>query len=310
MNREQARRARAVTAPGAHATVERMSRFRSIGLIAKTDDNGQVAETLGIIHRFLLERGLDVSLDRSTDEFLDIDETVPRREIGAHCDLAIVVGGDGTLLGAARSLADTGIPIVGVNLGRLGFLVDVSPSTMLGHLEEILSGSYVEEDRFLIEAEIVREDRVVQRAVALNDVVLRIKNVVRMIEFETWVNGMFVNMQRADGMVVSTPTGSTAYALSGGGPILHPSLAALLLLPICPHTLSSRPIVVDAGSSIEIRIRQGIRETGQVVSDGQANIDVAAGDRLRIRRKQRPIRVLHPADYDYYHILREKLHWG
>jgi len=287
-----------------------MYRFRSIGLIAKTDDDGQVAETLGIIHRFLLERGLDVSLDRSTDEFLDIDDTVPRREIGAHCDLAIVVGGDGTLLGAARSLADTGIPIVGVNLGRLGFLVDVSPDTMLGHLEEILGGTYVEEDRFLVEAEIVRDEQVVQRTAALNDVVLRIKNVVRMIEFETWVNGVFVNMQRADGMVVSTPTGSTAYALSGGGPILHPTLAALLLLPICPHTLSSRPIVVDAASRIEIRIRQGIRETGQVVSDGQANIDVAAGDIVRIRRKARAIRLLHPADYDYYHILREKLHWG
>jgi NAD+ kinase len=287
-----------------------MYRFQSIGLIAKTDDDGQVRATLRVIHRFLLDRGLDVSLDRSTDEFLEIDATVPRREIAEHCDLAIVVGGDGTLLTAARSLADSGVPIVGVNLGRLGFLVDVSPDTMTERLEEILSGQYTEEQRFLVETEIIRDDTVVQTASALNDVVLRIKNVVRMIEFETWIDGTFVNIQRADGMVVSTPTGSTAYALSGGGPILHPSLEAMLVLPICPHTLSSRPIVVDSGSDIEIRIRENISETGQVVSDGQNNIDVAAGDRVRVRRKDRKIRLLHPADYDYFSILREKLHWG
>lgn len=287
-----------------------MYRFQSIGLIAKTDDDGQVRATLRVIHRFLLDRGLEVSLDRSTDEFLEIDETVPRREIAEHCDLAIVVGGDGTLLTAARSLADSGVPIVGVNLGRLGFLVDVSPDTMTDRLEEILSGQYTEERRFLVETEIIRGDAVIQTAVALNDVVLRIKNVVRMIEFETWIDGDFVNIQRADGMVVSTPTGSTAYALSGGGPILHPSLEAMLVLPICPHTLSSRPIVVDSGSDIEIRIRENIAETGQVVSDGQNSIDVAAGDRVRVRRKKRKIRLLHPADYDYFSILREKLHWG
>lgn len=299
-----------MTRPRPHATFLPMYSFQSIGLIAKTDDDGQVRATLRVIHRFLLDRGLEVSLDRSTDEFLEIDETVPRREIAEHCDLAIVVGGDGTLLTAARSLAESGVPIVGVNLGRLGFLVDVSPDTMTERLEAILSGQYTEERRFLVETEIIRGDSVIQTAVALNDVVLRIKNVVRMIEFETWIDGNFVNIQRADGMVVSTPTGSTAYALSGGGPILHPSLEAMLVLPICPHTLSSRPIVVDSGSDIEIRIRENISETGQVVSDGQNNIDVAAGDRVRVSRRDRKIRLLHPADYDYFSILREKLHWG
>lgn len=299
-----------MTDPRAHAKLPPMNGFDSIGLIAKSDDDGQVARTLQTIYSHLIDRGLDVSLDRSTDAFLDIDNSVPRRELAEHSDLVVVVGGDGTLLTAARSLADAGIPIVGVNLGRLGFLVDVSPDTMLARLDEILAGSYSEEQRFLVNAEIIRDGEVIRTGVALNDVVLRIKNVVRMIEFETWVNGSFVNIQRADGVVVSTPTGSTAYALSGGGPILHPALEALLLLPICPHTLSSRPIVVSADSEVEIRICQHISEIGQVVCDGQNNIDVAAGDRVRIRRKEERIRLLHPSGYDYYHILREKLRWG
>ena len=287
-----------------------MPHFRSIGLIARTDDDGQVAATLDLIHRFLRDRDVDVVLDRSTSQVLGMEPTAPRREIGEHCDLAIVIGGDGTLLTAARSLADAGVPIMGVNLGRLGFLVDMSPETVLERLDEMLAGHYTEEQRFLVCAEVERNGRVIQSALAFNDVVMRIKNVVRMIEFETWIDGAFVNIQRADGIVVSTPTGSTAYALSGGGPILHPSLEALLLLPICPHTLSSRPIVVDASARIEIRVCAGIREIGQVVSDGQNNIDVAAGDVLRIRRRGPSIRLLHPADYDYYAILREKLRWG
>ncbi len=287
-----------------------MPHFRTIGLIAKTDDDGQVAATLDLIHRFLVDRGVDVILDRTTSQVLALEETAPRREIAKHCDLAIVVGGDGTLLTAARSLADAGVPIMGVNLGRLGFLVDISPNTILERLDEMLAGRYTEEQRFLVCAAIEREGRVIQSALAFNDVVMRIKNVVRMIEFETWIDGAFVNIQRADGIVVSTPTGSTAYALSGGGPILHPALEALLLLPICPHTLSSRPIVVDASARIEIRVCPGIREIGQVVSDGQNNIDVAAGDILRIQRRDPRIRLLHPADYDYYGILREKLRWG
>lgn len=287
-----------------------MPHFHSIGLIAKTDDDGQVTSTLDLIHRHLVARGVDIALDRSASEILGIEATVPRREIAEHCDLAVVVGGDGTLLTAARSLTDAGVPIMGVNLGRLGFLVDISPDTVIERLDDVLEGRYTEEQRFLVQAEVVRNDRVIQTSVAFNDVVMRIKNVVRMIEFETWIDGTFVNIQRADGVVVSTPTGSTAYALSGGGPILHPALEALLLLPICPHTLSSRPIVVDSGSRIEIGICAGVREIGQVVSDGQNNIDVAAGDILRIQRKDHRIRLLHPVDYDYYSILREKLRWG
>lgn len=287
-----------------------MPHFRSIGLIAKTDDDGQIAGTVALVHDFLAARGIDVILDPGTAAVIRRGQAATPDDIAERCDLAIVVGGDGTLLTAARGLADAGVPIMGVNLGRLGFLVDVSSDTVLERLGQVLDGAFTEERRFLVEAEVLRNGRVIQSSLALNDVVMRIKNVVRMIEFETWVDGAFVNIQRADGMVVSTPTGSTAYALSGGGPILHPSLEALLLLPICPHTLSSRPIVVDSASCIEIRICAGVREIGQVVSDGQNNIDVAAGDILRIRRKEHRIRLLHPADYDYYSILREKLRWG
>jgi NAD+ kinase len=300
-----------MTKKGGHATFARMYKFHSIGLITKSEDGGgKITATLAAIHHFLSERGFEVYLDHSTDIHCGLGGTVPRREIAETCDLAIVVGGDGTLLTAARSLADAGIPIVGVNLGRLGFLVDVLPQTMTQRLEEILSGAYVEDQRLLVEAEVRREGELLQSSPALNDVVMRIKNIVRMIEFETWINGEFVNIQRADGVVVSTPTGSTAYALSGGGPILHPELDALLLMPICPHTLSSRPIVVNADNEIDLVICNNVRETGQVVSDGQNNIDVVAGDSIRIRRREKPIRLLHPANYDYYHILREKLHWG
>lgn len=287
-----------------------MPHFRTIGLIAKTDDDGHVASRLDLIHRFLIDQGVEVILDESTGAALGPEHTVTRAQLADRCELAVVVGGDGTLLTAARSLAEAGVPIMGVNLGRLGFLVDISPDTVLERLGEILAGQFADERRFLVEAEIVRNGRVVKSALALNDVVMRIKNVVRMIEFETWIDGTFVNLQRADGVVISTPTGSTAYALSGGGPIVHPSLEALLLLPICPHTLSSRPIVVGANSRVEIRICGGVREIGQVVSDGQSNIDVAAGDVLRIQRRGPQIRLLHPADYDYYAILREKLRWG
>ncbi len=300
-----------MTKTGGHATFAPMYKFHSIGLITKSEDGGgKITATLAAIHHFLTERGFEVYLDHSTDIHCGLGGTVPRREIEETCDLAIVVGGDGTLLTAARSLADAGIPIVGVNLGRLGFLVDVLPQTMTQRLEEILSGAYVEDQRLLVEAEVRRGGELLQSSPALNDVVMRIKNVVRMIEFETWVNGEFVNIQRADGVVVSTPTGSTAYALSGGGPILHPELDALLLMPICPHTLSSRPIVVNADNEIDLVICNNVRETGQVVSDGQNNIDVIAGDSIHIRRREKPIRLLHPANYDYYHILREKLNWG
>jgi NAD+ kinase len=251
-------------------------------------------------------------LDHSTEELINNKnlDYVDRETLGKQCDLVIVVGGDGTFLSAVRSLADFKIPVLGINLGRLGFLVDISPDRMFETLDQILAGNYVEESRFLLFAQVVRNDEVISEADAFNDVVVHIRDVARMIEFETYINGQFVNYQRADGIVISTPTGSTAYALSSGGPLLHATLEAIALVPICPHTLSNRPLVVNADSLVEIVIGQGEQSTAQVTFDGQTAVDLAPGDKIRIKRKINPILLLHPASYDYYEILRAKLRWS
>jgi NAD+ kinase len=288
-----------------------MPDFQTIGVITK-QSGPQLADTLQALLDLLASRGLRVLLDESTTPLLgkQAGETFSREVLAREADLAIVVGGDGTLLNAGRTLADAGVPVLGINLGRLGFLVDVSPEEMGSRLAEILDGHYVEAPRFLLEAEVWRDETCIGQSLALNDVVVHVREVVRMIEFDTFIDGQFVNTQRADGMVVATPTGSTAYALSGGGPILHPGLDAIVLVPICPHTLSHRPIVVQGGSHIEIRICAHDKDPAQVSFDGQAGMDLEPRDRIVIRRKQGPLRLLHPKGYDYFHILRAKLRWG
>lgn len=285
--------------------------FTTVGLIGKYEDPA-IGDTLQAVAAHLRSRGLDLRLDQATAARIgDFSiETADHQTIGQVCDLAIVIGGDGTLLNAARALSDFDIPVVGVNMGRLGFLVDVSPQDMLPCLDGILEGRYRAEDRLLLHAEVTRGDEVLLTSDALNDVVIHKWQVARMIEFETRVNGSFVHKHRSDGVIVSTPTGSTAYALSGGGPILHPSLPAVVLVPICPHTLSNRPIVVGADSLIEIVVTQSPQGGGQVTCDGQVNARVAVGDRISISAKPRKLRLLHPADYDYFRILRSKLRWS
>ena len=285
--------------------------FKAIGLIGKYGDPG-IAPALASMANFLKDRQLSVLLDDETAR------TVPelglptgtRAEIGRRCDLAVVIGGDGTLLNAVRSLADFGIPVVGINLGRLGFLADISPTTMLEHMDEILAGRYCAEDRFLLHTEIRRDGQVVQEGDAFNDVVVHKWNMPRMIEFETHVNGLFMDVQRSDGLIVSTPTGSTAYALSGGGPILMPTLNAISLVPICPHTLSNRPVVIDGDSRIEIVVRDCKLDHAQLTCDGQSHYGLINGDHILVRKKERLIRLIHPANHDYFHILRAKLRWG
>jgi len=285
--------------------------FGSIGLIGKHEDPA-VGATLQILGEHLRGAGRRVLLDQTTAETTgDLGmETASRDQIGRDCDLAVVVGGDGTLLNAARCLSDYDIAVLGVNLGRLGFLVDVSPAEMLPRLDEILAGRYLQEDRLLLHAAVERDGATIMASDALNDVVVHKWQVARMIEFETWIDGTFVHCHRSDGMIVSTPTGSTAYSLSGGGPILHPGLDAVVLVPICPHTLTNRPIVVSARSRIEITITDSSHGEGQITCDGQVNERVAVGDRVRIGAKDKPLRLLHPADHDYFRILRTKLRWS
>ena len=287
------------------------SQFQSVGLIGKYEDPA-VAETLRAVAEHLRGHGLRIRLDQTTaDRTGDLGlETASRETIGNECDLAVIVGGDGTLLNAARTLSDYEIPVVGVNMGRLGFLVDVSPADMLPCLDAILDGRYREEDRLLLRAQVLRGEQVIMESDALNDVVIHKWQVARMIEFETSIDGSFVHKHRSDGVIVSTPTGSTAYALSGGGPILHPGLPAVVLVPICPHTLTNRPIVVSAASRIEITITQSAQGDGQITCDGQVNARVAVGDRIHIGAKPRKLRLLHPEDYDYFRILRSKLRWS
>lgn len=288
-----------------------MSDIKTIGIITKPDDV-LLADTVRTLLDYLHTKELAVLVDQSAAMLLEDTDLRPisREEIAERCDLAIVIGGDGTLLHTARSLANAEVPLLGVNRGRMGFLVDVSPDEMIARVDEVLDGKYHEERRFLLQVQALRGERVIAEHEAFNDVVTHVRDAVRMIELETYINGRFVNTQRADGLIVATPSGSTAYALSGGGPILHPCLKAIVLVPICPHTLSSRPIVVDADSRIEIVICRHNKSSAVVSFDGQLDIDLELGDRILIERTHHVLRLVQPRDHDYFQILRAKLRWG
>ncbi|HEB98202.1 MAG TPA: NAD(+) kinase [Thiotrichales bacterium] len=285
--------------------------FGKIGIIGKYRDPG-VGPALEALVDHLRARHREVLLDPSAAEALPAD-TAPvleRAQLAAAVDLAVVVGGDGTLLNAARSLAESRVPLVGINLGRLGFLADVSPDRMAEQLDPILDGDFLEEDRTLLHARVLRNGQSVSESDALNDVVVHKWDIARMIELEVHVDGHLLNTQRSDGLIVSTPTGSTAYALSGGGPILHPTLKAIELVPICPHSLNNRPFVVGEDAEIEIRLCNGAYTQAQITCDGQVNFGLLPGDLVQIRRKAHPLRLIHPPGYDYYDILRTKFGWG
>ncbi|MCU7815765.1 MAG: NAD(+) kinase [Candidatus Thiodiazotropha sp. (ex Rostrolucina anterorostrata)] len=286
-------------------------RFQQIGLIGKHGDP-MVKETLLRLYDYLISQQREVVIEEATCRLLEGKPLpgVPEIELPRHSDLVIVVGGDGTLLHAARVLASQKIPLLGINLGRLGFLVDLSPDQMIPRLDEILNGQYEQECRFLLEVSMGDESSPHHNILAFNDVVLHKWNIARMIEFETFVDDQLVNDQRSDGLIVSTPTGSTAYALSGGGPLLYPSLNAIVMVPICPHTLSNRPIVVDGDSKIEIRLNPSHTEDVQITCDGQTTIPAMPGEVIRIRKAEQQVRLIHPKGYDYYSILRAKLGWS
>ncbi len=283
--------------------------FQRIGVVGKYDSRNLRQPLLTLIS-FLQQRQLDVVLDQRSAEVLQLPgvRMVALEDIGAHADLVIVLGGDGTLLNAARVLADHAVPLIGINLGQLGFLTDIPAQHMQRMLEEILEGHFEEESRTLIQACIQRQGQDFGHSVALNDVVLTKGARGSMIELEVSVDGRFVYNLRADGLILATPTGSTAYALSSGGPIVHPDLRALVLVPICPHTLSNRPIVLSDRSQVEVVLQKG--EGAFVNFDVQDQFSLQPEDRLRLRTSPRGIRLLHPVAHSYFAMLREKLHWG
>jgi NAD+ kinase len=287
------------------------SSFNTIGLVGRSQQAG-ILPVLEQLSTLLLERGHAVLLEDRLAELMPRSTltVATRDEIGQHADLVIVVGGDGSLLSAARTLAKYETPVLGVNRGRLGFLTDITPDEIGQKVPEVLEGKYARESRFLLDARVCRGDHTVGRADALNDVVVNSGTSAQMIEFELWLNDEFVYRQRADGLIVSTPTGSTAYSLSGGGPIMNPGLDAVVLVPMFPHALSSRPIVVDGDSEIRVDILARNRIHPPVTCDGQVNMTARPGDSVRISKKPGRLTLLHPEGYSFYAGCRDKLHWS
>lgn len=285
--------------------------FKHVGLIGKHGDE-RVVTTLHSLVDLLAALGLDALFDAESARALPSFglRVVERRTLAEACDVVIIVGGDGTFLSAARSLIGYDVRLLGVNLGRLGFLTDISPAEVTERLREIFSGAFEEEERTVLHTTVLRGGKPAVEVDALNEAVIHKWNIARLIEFETYINSRLVNTQRSDGLIVSTPTGSTAYALSGGGPILYPTLDAVVIVPICPHTLSSRPIVVDGRSHIEIVIHRGNQADAQLTCDGQTALALEPMDRIVIRQRDDRLHLVHPPGHDYFATLRAKLHWG
>lgn len=284
--------------------------FRNIGLIAKSESEQALYSLRQLVH-FLHGRDAHVILDRELGEALpELKlQAASRTQMGESCDLIIVVGGDGCLLGAARALARFDVPVLGINRGRLGFLTDILPSEIESRVGQVLDGDYHIEQRFLLDLEVRRGKTVIGEGSALNDVVLLSGDSVHMIEFELFIDGHYVYNQRSDGLIISTPTGSTAYALSGGGPIMHPKLDAMVLVPLNPHTLTSRPLVVDGNSEIKIRVTTSkVRPLASC--DGQEGIRVQQDDFLYVRKKPHRLKLIHPPGHDFYEACRSKLGWS
>lgn len=281
--------------------------IRTAGVIGK-QHSPQVAELLPVLVAFLRGRGVEVLVEQSIAEMTRDGEAVDCEAMGARADVAIVLGGDGTMLFAARRLASFGVPLAGVNLGRLGFMTDIARNEMLGGIEGLLAGTFSTESRILLETEIWRGGERMHRSQAFNEVVVNKGDLGRMIEMKVEVDGAFLYMLRADGLIVATPTGSTAYALSANGPILHPEVAGIALVPLCPHALSNRPITIGDGSCVEVTLMSP--HDGRVHFDGQDRFDAHAGDRVSIARSKLAVTFLHPPGYNYYTMLREKLHWS
>ena len=267
-------------------------------------------QALDQIAHFLLDLGCDLVVEKDTATNMGLNgyTTMDVADIGRHCDLGLVMGGDGTMLGIGRQLAEYGVPLVGINQGRLGFITDIPFDNFQNILLPILKGDFEEDDRSLIQAKVVREGHCVFSALAMNDVVVNRGASSGMVELRVEVDGHFVANQRADGLIIATSTGSTAYSLSAGGPLLHPSVAGWVIVPIAPHTLSNRPLVLSNTAQIAIEIVAG--RDASVNFDMQSMASLMHGDRIEVSRSEYKVRFLHPKGWRYFDTLRQKLHWN
>ncbi len=288
-----------------------MSEFNKIGLIGRPGHPG-VVDSLHRLITFLAAQDVEIILDKETAGLLENpdQEVCSRETLSKRCDLVIVVGGDGSMLNAAQIVATEGVPVIGINRGRLGFLTDVMPDDIELQIEQVLAGNYSEESRFLLELTAVHEGKAIDLGCALNDVVLHPGKAAQMIEFELFIDNRFVYSQESDGLIVATPTGSTAYAMSAGGPIMHPSLNAIALVPICPHSLSSRPIVVDGSSEIRLVVAKKHSISPQISCDGEVRFSAVPGDEIIVKKKADELRLIHPPEHSSYEAYRSKLGWG
>ncbi len=281
--------------------------FKRIGLFIRKDDPVMESAVIRVTNFLRARSSLTIVTNEALDFLPDVD-VISINDFPQLCDLTIAIGGDGTLLSASRALSGSNLPLVGINVGRLGFLADVTLSKLEQQLTEILNGNYREDTRFLMYATINNAKKSIGKA--MNDVVVHSHQSLHMIEFETHINGSFLNSQRADGLVIATPTGSTAYAMSAGGPILDVDLDALVLASVCPHSLSNRPLVIAANSVIDITLSENNINTAMATCDGRPGHIMQPGDSIRIQRHTSTIQLLHLEDHDHYSILRAKLEWG
>ena len=288
-----------------------MSHFQRIGLLGSLDVP-EVVESLQKLESFLKAQGRDVVYEQQAANLIDWtpDNVLPIEEFSGTVDLGIVVGGDGSMLSACRKMAAFGIPLLGINRGRLGFLTDISPDEIEQRVLPVLQGEYKQTKRFLLETSVTRNGVEIGKGTAVNDIVLHPGMSVRMMTFELYVDGQFVYSQRSDGLIVATPTGSTAYALSAGGPLLFPELDAIVVVPLNPHTLSSRPVVLNGSAQIEIRVSSRNELHPLITCDGHNDFGTEPGDIITIKKHSNDILLIHPKDNNFYGVCRSKVGWG
>ena len=287
-----------------------MSEFNTIGITGRLDSK-EAIYSLNRLITFLQAQNVKLVLEQGTAKVLDSNgfEVVSKDELGKGCDLVMVVGGDGSMLWAAGALARYNVPMLGVNQGRLGFLTDIRPEEIEALVAEVLAGKYLMETRFMLGMSVLRGDKEIGHGEALNDVVMHPGQLIRMIEFELYVDEEFVYHQRSDGLIISTPTGSTAYGLSAGGPLVHPRMDAIVLVPLNPHTLSSRSIVVDGSSEIKLVIAPTNTINPYITCDGHSHVETKPGDEVHVHKHPWKLQLVHPLNHNFFEACRSKLGW-